>query len=158
MENSKDFSAEFPSVLDRAYKQYKKNRWIKDIMTREVTTTTIETTMEEAARIMGIWHIGSLIVFCYDTPVGIVTERDLLSKVIAEGDVPGEVKVERVMSYPLVTICSTAKIKEAAKMMIDKKGRLTVFESFWELGIVSFRFKYTISSISIFMIGYMCII
>ena len=92
--------------------------------------------MAEAAGIMGEKHIGSLIVTKYDTPVGIVTERDLLSKVLALGKDLKEEKVEAVMSYPLITIGPTAKIKEAAQMMIQKKA-LAVFDCGKLVGIVT---------------------
>jgi len=54
-------------------------------MSRDIVTIAPEASMAEAAGIMGEKHIGSLIVTKYDTPVGIVTERDLLSKVLALG-------------------------------------------------------------------------
>jgi CBS domain-containing protein len=137
----KNLRKEFPSVLDSAYKQYLRDlsryKEVKGIMSRDVVTITPEASMAEAAGIMGEKHIGSLIVTKYDTPVGIVTERDLLSKVLAlEKDLKEE-KVETVMSYPLVTIGPTAKIKEAAQMMIRKKGRLAVFDCGKLVGIVT---------------------
>ena len=97
-------------------------------MSRDIVTIAPEASMAEAAGIMGEKRIGSLIVIKYDTPVGIVTERDLLSKVLALGKDLREEKVEAVMSYPLITIGSTVKIKEAAQMMVQKKGRLAVFD------------------------------
>jgi len=45
----------------------------------------------------------------------IVTERDFLSKVLAYEKIPKDTIVEAVMSYPLTTIASIAKIKEAAR-------------------------------------------
>ena len=110
---------------------------VKEIMSREVVTIIPEESMAEAARIMGEKHIGSLIVTKYDTPVGIVTERDLLSKVFALGKDLRKEKVENVMSYPLITIGSTVKIKEAAQMMVQKKGRLAVFDSGKLVGILT---------------------
>jgi CBS domain-containing protein len=137
MGTPRDLTKEFPSVLDRAYKDYKKHLKIEEIMSREVITITPEAKMEEAARRMGERHIGSLIVVKYATPVGIVTERELLSSVLALGRSPKRVKVEEVMSYPLVTICSTATIKEAAQTMIKWKGRLVVFECGNLVGIIT---------------------
>ena len=153
METPKDLRKEFPSALDIAYAQYKRNlaryRKIDEIITHEVVTIAAESTLYEAARIMGEKHIGSLIVLKYDTPVGIITERDLLSKVVGSGIdlerdwvVGGvsikEEKVERFMSYPLTTICLTAQIKEAAQMMIEKKiRRLAVFECGKLVGIIT---------------------
>jgi len=119
---------EFPSVLDRAYKDYKRHLKVGDIMSRDIFTTTVATSMTDAAKTMGERHIGSLIVMKYGTPIAIVTERDLLSKVLADGLDLETTPVEQVMSYPLIKICPTYEIREAARTMIHKKGRLAVFE------------------------------
>jgi CBS domain-containing protein len=148
METPKDSGAH-----DSANPQHKRgiarHREIKQIMTQEVVTITPENTLYEAARIMGEKHIGSLIVMKYDTPVGIITERDLLSEVVGRGIdlekdwlVGGvtikEEKVEEIMSYPLTTISLTSSIKEAAQMMIEKKiRRLAVRESGKVVGIIT---------------------
>ncbi len=138
---SKNSKKEFPSVLDSAYEQYKRDleryKLVEEIMTPKVFTIAPEESMDRAARIMGSKHIGSLIVKKYETPVGIVTERDLLTKVFAKHREPSEETVENNMSYPLTTICYTAKIKEAAQMMIEKKCRLGVFDCGKMMGIVT---------------------
>jgi CBS domain-containing protein len=118
---------EFPSVLDRAYKESRRHLKVSDIMSRKVITTTPETPMIQAAKMMGEQHIGSLIVVKYGTPVGIVTERDLLSRVLACNLDLEKTLVRQVMSYPLIKICETFEIREAARTMINKKGRLAVF-------------------------------
>jgi CBS domain-containing protein len=130
-------SIDFPSVLDRAYKDYKRHRKVGDIMSRDVFTTTAETPMIQAAKIMGEQHIGSLIVMKFGTPVAIVTERDLLSKVLAGGLDLETTLVGQVMSYPLIKICPTLEIREAARAMIHKKGRLGVFECGELAGVVT---------------------
>ena len=141
MKTGKNLDNEFPSVMDGAYKQYKQNlsryKEAKEIMTKKVFTITPEASMFQAAKIMGEKHIGSLIVTKYQTPVGIVTERDLLTKVLALEKNLKTQTVENVMSYPLVSIDSTTKIKEAAQTMIDKKGRLAVFDSGELVGIIT---------------------
>jgi CBS domain-containing protein len=118
---------EFPSISDQAYKESRRHLKVDDIMSRKVITTTPETTMMQAAKTMGEKHIGSLIVMKYKTPVAIVTERDLLSKVLATGLDLRKTLVGEVMSYPLITICPTFEIREAARTMINKKGRLVVY-------------------------------
>jgi CBS domain-containing protein len=128
---------DFPSVLDSAYKDYKRHRKVGDIMSRDVFTTTAETPMIQAAKIMGEQHIGSLIVMKFGTPVAIVTERDLLSKVLAGGLDLETTPVGQVMSYPLIKICPTLEIREAARAMIHKKGRLGVFECGELAGVVT---------------------
>jgi len=110
---------------------------VGDIMSRDVFTTTAETPMIQAAKIMGEQHIGSLIVIKFGTPVAIVTERDLLTKVLAGGLDLETTLVEQVMSYPLIKICPTLEIREAARAMIHKKGRLVVFECGELAGIIT---------------------
>ena len=141
MGKTRNLKKEFPSVLDSAYKQYVRDlsryKEVKSIMSKDIATISPETSMENAAKIMGEKHVGSLIVIKYETPVGIITERDLLTKVLAKGRDLKEEKVENTMSYPLISICNTAKIKEAARIMIKKKGRLAVFECGKLVGIVT---------------------
>jgi len=106
-------------------------------MTPDVVTTTPEVSLDDAARIMGEKHIGSLIVTDYKTPVGIITERDLLSKVLAFGLFLTDEKVKGIMSYPLAEVSVNATIKEVAQEMMRKKGRLAVFEAGQMVGIVT---------------------
>jgi CBS domain-containing protein len=122
---------------------------IEKIMISEDLTISPENTLYEAARIMGEKHIGSLIVIKYDTPVGIITERDLLREVadrgialekdwLAGGVTIKEEKVEKIMSYPLIMVSLKSSIKEAAQMMIEKKiRRLAVSEHGKVVGIIT---------------------
>ena len=128
-------------VIDIAYEQYKRDlpryQIAKELMSQDVVTITPEISLDKAARIMGEKHIGSLIVVMYQTPVGIVTERDLLSNVLALGLFLGDEKVKDAMSYPLVGVSLTAKIKEVAQLMTRKKGRLAVFDAGTLVGIIT---------------------
>jgi len=137
----KEIKRKLPSVVDIAYEQYKRDlpryRMAKELMSQDVATVTPKTSLDEAARIMGEKHIGSLVVMNYKTPVGIVTERDLLSKVLALGLFLKDEKVEEVMSYPLAGVSLTAKIKEVAQLMISRKGRLAVFDAGTLAGIIT---------------------
>ena len=137
MEVVKDLRKMFPTVMDRAYEQSKEFRRVSDIMSQDVITISPEASMDEATKTMGDKHIGSLIVVKNGEPIGIVTERDLLSRVLAHGLKPKNVKVEKVMSSPLISIDPSATIKEAAQTMIKKKGRLAVFDSGELVGIVT---------------------
>lgn len=125
------------SISDLAYKEHKRHIRVEEIMSREVVTTTLGTLMSDAAKAMGERHIGSLIVMKYGTPVAIVTERDLLTKVLADGLNLETTTVEEVMSYPLIRICPTTEIREAARTMIRRKGRLAVFECGKMTGIIA---------------------
>ncbi len=122
---------------------------LEKIMISNVVTINPESTLHEAAKLMGEKHIGSLIVIKYETPVGIITERDLLREVVKRGIdlekdwlVGGasikEEKVEEIMSYPLIFISLTSSIKQAAQIMIEKKiRRLAVGQSGKMVGIVT---------------------
>ena len=130
-----------PGVVDIAYEEYKRDlprfRIAKDLMSQDVISTTPEALLEDAARLMGEKHIGSLIVMKYKTPVGIVTERDLLSKALTFGLILKEEKVEDVMSYPLAAVSFLTEIKDVARSMISKKGRLAVFDAGTLVGIIT---------------------
>jgi CBS domain-containing protein len=123
-------------------------RNIASIMISEVFTINPESPLQEAAQLMGEKHVGSLIVMKYETPVGIITEGDLIS-VVSEG-IPLErdwirsspsicnEKVENFMSSPLIRICVDYRLKDAARIMIEKKvRRLGVCDSGDLVGIVT---------------------
>jgi CBS domain-containing protein len=121
---------------------------LAEIMTRNIITITPEETLYEAAQLMGAKHIGSLLVMKYDTPVGIITERDLLNVVsrgvklekdwIGGGASIREEKVETVMSFPVVKTCLKSSLKESARIMIEKKiRRLAICDSGEVVGIIT---------------------
>ncbi|MEN3007023.1 MAG: CBS domain-containing protein [Candidatus Methanosuratincola petrocarbonis] len=128
---------EFPSIIDVAYSEYKKHKHVSEIMSTELKYIEQERTMLEAAKIMGEHHIGSLLVKGQERPLGIVTERDLLTRVIAADKKPNEVRVFDVYSPRLVTIRPQATIREAARTMIKQKGKLVVTEDRKAVGIVT---------------------
>jgi CBS domain-containing protein len=133
----KTLREEFPSVLDIFYGDYQKYRHVSEIMNKEVTMIKETATMLEAAKIMGKKHIGSLLVKGKERPAGIVTERDLLTRVIAANKDPKRVKVFDVMSPRLITIKPQVTIREAARTMIKEKGRLIVMEERDLVGILT---------------------
>lgn len=128
-------------VVDIAYEEYKRDlpsyQTAADLMSRNIVTTTPETLLSDAAKAMGERHIGSLIVVKYQTPVGIITERDLFSKVFALGLFLKDEKVEEVMSYPLAGISASATVKEVASCLITKKGRLGVYDAGILVGVIT---------------------
>ena len=128
-------------VVDIAYEEYKRDlpayQTAADLMSRNVITTTPETLLSDAAKTMGEKHIGSLIVMKYQTPVGIITERDLFSKVFALGLFLKDEKVEEIMSYPLAGISVSATVKEVAQSLLTKKGRLGVYNAGTLVGVIT---------------------
>ena len=95
---------------------------VKDIMIRKVKTVDIEDTVLDAVKKMNRHEIGCVVVTEKDKPVGILTERDILRRIIPKGIDPVLVKAHRVMSNPLQTTRPTSKIQEAARTML--KGNI----------------------------------
>ena len=68
-------------------------------------------------------HIGSLIVEKYNTPVGIVTERDIVNRVLARDLDPSKIKVSEIMSSPLVSVDPDDDLLKASELMQEHKVR-----------------------------------
>lgn len=100
---------------------------IGDVMVREVVSVDYKTTVMEVCKIMGEKRIGSVLVMKEEKPFGIFTERDLLSKVLLEGNLEDE--VGKYTSTPLITVSPDYGVKESAKIMADMKiKRLVIIE------------------------------
>lgn len=111
---------------------------VKEIMVGPVVTVDDETTIYEAAKIMGEKKIGSVVVTRNSKPIGIFTERDLLTKVIATGLDMGNTKVAIAMSSPLTTVDEETPVKDAIILMAGRKiMRLPVVREGKLVGIVT---------------------
>jgi CBS domain-containing protein len=92
----------------------------------------------DAARLMVEKHIGSLIANRDGLPFGIVTERDMLEKIVAQGSDPSKLTVQEIMTAPLTTVDASASLIDAARKMVEKQlKRLVVTEHDKIIGIVS---------------------
>ena len=110
---------------------------VKDLMTTNVVTIDSNKTVAEAAALMSEKNIGDLIVMDDNTPVGIVTERDFVRRVLAEKK-SADSKVSEVMTRPLKVIDPKAPIKEAARRMVTGGiRRLPVIEDNKVVGIIT---------------------
>jgi len=89
-------------------------------MVSPVVTVDVERTVYEVARIMGEKRIGSVVVTKNSEPVGIFTERDLLTKVMANGMDLKKFKVEACMSSPLITVDEETPVKDALILMASR--------------------------------------
>ena len=119
---------------------------LKEILNRNVITIGPTAPVSEAAYLMMSEDIGAVIVVDEEmSPVGIITDRDLVISVIAEGRIPEEVIVEEVMSKDLVyvdedtnilDILSTLSEYSIRRMPVTKDGRLTGIVSVDDLIVV----------------------
>lgn len=112
---------------------------VKDVMSSPVKTVLEHDSVEQAAKKMIANDLGSIIVTdAKGNPVGIITERDIVDRVVAENRVPRSVKAEATMSRPVRITTPEADIKEAAESMRDHNiRRLVVMEGGKMIGIVS---------------------
>jgi CBS domain-containing protein len=109
-----------------------------EIMSQNPITIAPSASAAEAARIMREKEIGSLIVTEGGKPAGIVTERDLVTKVAARDLRPGEVHVKDLMTSPVVAIHPDAEVVEAAKLMSSRKiRRLAVIKDGALVGVIT---------------------
>ena len=110
---------------------------VKDIMTKALISVDPATTVFQIAKMMEQGGIGAVLVKRDGVPAGIITDRDFAIKV-AVNNYPLDTPVDKVASYPLVTINSNASISDTADMMTTKKIRkLAVEEDGKVVGIVT---------------------
>ena len=93
---------------------------VKEIMTREVCTVKKDDSVLTLARKMIEYGVGSAVIIENGKPIGIVTEKDLISKIVARDKVPSRVKIEEIMTSPIITIKPDTSLREAADIMIKK--------------------------------------
>jgi len=111
---------------------------VEDVMVEEVMTIDEEATVKKAVELMNKHEIGCLIVMREGKPSGILTERDLLKRVLAESRDPEKIKVLEVMSKPLVVGRPHMDVEDAARLMFKMKiKKLPVVEKGRLLGLVT---------------------
>lgn len=111
---------------------------VREAMRTEVLTVTKGVNVARAAKLMASKDVGSIVVVDGEKPVGILTEKDLLMKVVSEDLKPSKVRVGKIMSAPLITIDPDVDIVEAAKMMASHKiRRIPVVKNGKLVGIVT---------------------
>jgi CBS domain-containing protein len=94
---------------------------LEDIMVRNVVSVKGTMTIENAVKLMNDHDIGSLVVVERGKPAGIVTERDMLTRVLLTSIDPKKTKVSKVMSQPLIVGTTQMKLEEAVRLMIEHK-------------------------------------
>ncbi len=95
-------------------------------------------TMKKAAELMNLHEISCLVVTNSGKPVGIVTERDMLKRVINCSKIPSKTKVVDIMSKPVTTASPNMRAGDAAKLMLQRNiKKLPIVENGRLVGLVS---------------------
>lgn len=111
---------------------------VGDAMTRGVIGVDVKDTVQKAAEVMKKNEISSVIVMSKGEGAGIITERDIICKIVTESKDPRKITVGEVMTTPLITISPDTDIDTAAKIMRDKDiRRLLVKEKGRIIGMLS---------------------
>jgi len=112
---------------------------VRDIMSKDVRVVRPDTSMKEVVATLNKFDIGSILVMQGDRPVGIITERDILRRLVEPCLAPEALTARQIMTSPVMTISETASIEETAKLMAKKRiKRLPVMDNGKIVGIVSF--------------------
>ena len=107
-------------------------------MIKEVISIDLEASVKDAANMMAQNEIGSLVVTEKSKLVGIITERDLLSRVLATGKNAEATMVKAIMSKPLIFGNPEMNADEAARFMVNKKiKKLPVVEGGRLIGMMT---------------------
>ena len=112
----------------------------RDIMQTEIATILPELTVQDAAALMRHNGVRSLVVEkdSEDDAYGLITFADIVSKVLARGFDPAEVRVDEVMTKPLIVVNPSLKVELIARLFSNHRiGHAPVIENHQLIGIVS---------------------
>lgn len=112
---------------------------VRDIMSKAIKVVRPDTLVKEVVATMNKFNIGSIVVVKGDRPVGIITERDILRRIVEPCLAPETLRAREVMTSPVVSIDANVSIDEAANTMTKKRiKRLLVVEREKLVGILTF--------------------
>jgi len=110
------------------------NVMVKDIMTKDVHVVRNDTSMQEVIATMAKFDLSYMMVESAGKPTGIITEHDILVRLVTQGLAPSAVIARMVYTNPIFSIDEEATVEEAVKMMkhwgvkhlpvTDKEGAL----------------------------------
>jgi signal-transduction protein with cAMP-binding, CBS, and nucleotidyltransferase domain len=107
-------------------------------MVEKVITVKPNDTIKTVAELMNQNEIGCVIVINHEKPVGIVTERDMIKRVICKSAKSEETKVSDIMSHPLVDVSPNMTAGDAAKLMLERNiKKLPVVQNGQLVGLVT---------------------
>lgn len=124
--------------LVRVLTSYGMWRDVAEIMSRDVVTIDKKTSVAEAAELMAARRISCIVVVGGDEAVGVLTERDLLKRVVARQKDARQMAVENVMSSPVISVAPSYSVFSASRAMEERSvRRLVVTENRRLRGIVA---------------------
>lgn len=111
---------------------------VKDIMSKPVLKIDSEEVVELAGKLMAKARNNSIVVIKSGNPIGILTDSDLIKKVVAKNIKPSTIRVKDVMSKPLVMVLPEETVLDASrKMRRNNLKRLPVISDGKLVGLIS---------------------
>ncbi len=112
--------------------------YVKDYMDKEFPTLEVEASIAEAAKLLVTKNLGYVIVLDKGKPYGIVTEYDIVSKIIAADKDPKTMTLKQVTSTPLITVDPDQDLLKASELMQTKSvKRLPVVKGGVIYGVIT---------------------
>jgi len=112
---------------------------VKEIMSKDVKVVRPDTSAQEIVATLNKFNIGSVVVVQKEKPVGIITIRDILIRLVEQNLAPRVLTARQMMTSPFTSINVEATVEEAAKLMAKKRVKtLPVMEKEKLVGVVSF--------------------
>ena len=110
----------------------------RDIMSKKIVTIESDVPASDIAKLMDKNNVSSIIVTKDHKPYGIISERDMLTKIVAQNRRPSEIKTADLMSHPIIVVSPLTPAEEVAeKMILNKVRRIVVSDDKQPLGIVT---------------------
>lgn len=111
---------------------------VKDIMTKRVITISPDKTVYDAARKMARARVGTIIIVQNGKPIGIITESDIIKKVVAKNLKPSDIRVTEIMSSPVIYVNADDDIEKVKDIMRKYRvRRLPVIQQGKLAGIIT---------------------
>ncbi len=124
--------------LVRAFESMSALKSVTEIMTTDIVDVAPETSVAQALDMMTTHHISCVVILRQRKAIGILTEKDILRTVLAQGKDPGTTCVVDVMSFPLVTVTPSHSVLSANRLMEDKRiHRLIVCDENGSCGLIT---------------------
>jgi signal-transduction protein with cAMP-binding, CBS, and nucleotidyltransferase domain len=118
----------------------KKKIKVKEVMSQQLMWVGHDANLLTVSQIMAQKDVGSILVKSAGQFVGIITEKDLVRKVLAKGVPPGTVTAESIMSYPIASVDQETLLEEAHRQMGEQNIRhLLVTHKGQPVGMISVR-------------------
>ena len=110
----------------------------RDIMSKKIITIETSSSVVEIAKIMNKNNISCIVLTKNEKPCGIITERDYLSKIIAQNKKASDLSPTQIMSSPFTTVSAVSLVDDVAQTMLENEIRhVVVMDKDHPIGIIT---------------------